>query len=115
MSIICISFIYWVLYKCGRRFLISHHDGRFLDRKDGIMEHNKTEGESVEIPQIMTLQEVADYLGFHYLTIYRLIQERKIPAAKIGGSWRFRKDILDDWIKTDMNQRYRNNRNKRVA
>jgi len=59
-------------------------------------------------PEIMSLQQVADYLGLHYLTIYRLIQEKKIPAAKIGGSWRFRKDILDKWIKTEMDQRYRN-------
>ncbi|HTL47331.1 MAG TPA: helix-turn-helix domain-containing protein [Verrucomicrobiae bacterium] len=65
--------------------------------------------------EIMTLQEVADYLGLHYLTIYRLIQERKIPAAKIGGSWRFRKDVLDEWIKNDMHRRFKNNRSKRVA
>lgn len=59
-------------------------------------------------PEIMSLQQVADYLGLHYLTIYRLIQEKKIPAAKIGGSWRFRKDLLDKWIKTEMDQRYKN-------
>ena len=64
--------------------------------------------------EIMTLQEVADYLGLHYLTIYRLIQEKKIPAAKIGGSWRFRKDVLDEWIKSDMHRRFKS-RPKRVA
>ena len=53
----------------------------------------------------MTLQEVADYLGFHHLTIYKLIQEKKIPAAKLGGSWRFKRDVLDKWIENDMQQR----------
>jgi len=66
-------------------------------------------------PEIMTLQEVADYLGLHYLTIYRLIQERKIPAAKIGGSWRFRRDVLDDWIKNDMHRRFKNARFRKAA
>lgn len=71
--------------------------------------------EERETPPIMTLQEVADYLGLHYLTIYRLIQEKKIPAAKIGGSWRFRKDVLDEWIKNDMNQRFRRYRPRKAA
>ncbi|MDP3921640.1 MAG: helix-turn-helix domain-containing protein [Candidatus Omnitrophota bacterium] len=53
----------------------------------------------------MTLQQVADYLGLHHLTIYKLVQERKIPAAKVGGSWRFKKDVLDQWIEQDMAQR----------
>lgn len=66
-------------------------------------------------PEIMSLQQVADYLGLHYLTIYRLIQEKKIPAAKIGGSWRFRKDLLDKWIQTEMDQRYRNHRSTEAA
>lgn len=55
--------------------------------------------------QIMTLREVAQYLGLHYLTIYRLIQERKIPAARLGGRWRFKKDILDRWIEKEMQHR----------
>lgn len=55
--------------------------------------------------QILTLRQVADYLGLHYLTIYRLIQERKIPAARLGGRWRFKKDVLDRWIENDMNGR----------
>ena len=55
--------------------------------------------------EIMTLHEVADYLGLHYLTIYRLIQEGRIPAARLGGRWRFKKDVLDRWIENDMHGR----------
>ena len=76
---------------------------------------SQDEESSKSPPEIMTLQEVADYLGLHYLTIYRLIQERKIPAAKIGGSWRFRKDVLDDWIKNDMHRRFKNPKFRRAA
>lgn len=59
----------------------------------------------LENNHLMTLREVAEYLGLHYLTVYRLIQEGKIPAARLGGRWRFKKDVLDRWIENDMNGR----------
>ncbi|MCM8775124.1 MAG: helix-turn-helix domain-containing protein [Candidatus Omnitrophica bacterium] len=59
--------------------------------------------------QIMTIREVAGYLGLHYLTIYRLIQQRRIPAARLGGRWRFKRDVLDRWIENDMEGRLRKN------
>jgi len=61
-------------------------------------------------PQIMTLQEVAVYLGLHQLTIYRLVKTGKIPAAKVGGSWRFKKDVIDRWIEDEMDGRYQKRR-----
>lgn len=51
-----------------------------------------------ERSQIMTPKEAAKYLGLHLVTIYRLLKKSEIPAVKIGGQWRFKKDILDDWI-----------------
>ena len=51
-----------------------------------------------ERTQIMTPKEAAKYLGFHLVTIYRLLKKRTIPAVKIGGQWRFKKDILDAWL-----------------
>lgn len=51
-----------------------------------------------ERTQIMTPKEAAKYLGFHLVTIYRLLKKHEIPAVKIGGQWRFKKDILDTWL-----------------
>lgn len=65
-----------------------------------------------EHAHLMTLREVAKYLGLHYLTVYRLIQEGKIPAARLGGRWRFKKEILDRWIENDMNGRMANRKRK---
>lgn len=48
--------------------------------------------------QIMTIAETAKYLGVHPITIYRIIKETDIPACKLGGQWRFKKDILDNWL-----------------
>ncbi|MBS7473694.1 helix-turn-helix domain-containing protein [Pseudomonas syringae] len=47
---------------------------------------------------IMTLKEVAEYLKLAEKTAYRLAAEGKIPGFKVGGSWRFRKDAIENWI-----------------
>ena len=54
--------------------------------------------------QIMTLREVAQYLGLHIMTVYKLTREGRVPAAKIGGQWRFKRDVLDSWLETQMHQ-----------
>ena len=56
------------------------------------------------IEQIMTLREVAHYLGLHVMTVYKLTREGRVPAAKIGGQWRFKRDVLDDWLEDQMHQ-----------
>ncbi|MCF5911150.1 helix-turn-helix domain-containing protein [Aeromonas veronii] len=48
--------------------------------------------------EILTLEEVAAYLKAGKRTVYRLAQEGRIPAFKLGGSWRFRRAELDNWI-----------------
>ena len=48
--------------------------------------------------EILTLEEVAAYLKAGKRTVYRLAQDGKIPAFKLGGSWRFRRAELDRWI-----------------
>ncbi len=48
--------------------------------------------------EIMNIEEVARYLKMKPQTIYTWAQNGKIPAAKIGKEWRFRKDIIDSWF-----------------
>jgi excisionase family DNA binding protein len=47
---------------------------------------------------LMTTKEAAEYLKLNYMTVYKLAQRGRIPASKIGGNWRFKRDILDDWL-----------------
>lgn len=54
--------------------------------------------------QIMTLREVAHYLGLHIMTVYKLTREGRVPAAKIGGQWRFKRDVLDEWLEAEMHR-----------
>ena len=47
---------------------------------------------------ILTIREVADYLKVTERTLYRLVQDGKLPAFKVGNSWRFRRQDLERWI-----------------
>jgi excisionase family DNA binding protein len=53
----------------------------------------------------MTLKEVARYLGLHVMTVYKLTREGRVPAAKIGGQWRFKRNVLDEWLESQMQHR----------
>jgi len=46
----------------------------------------------------MTLAETAEYLNCHYSTLYRLIRDRDLPAFRLGGSWRFLRSEIEQWI-----------------
>jgi excisionase family DNA binding protein len=57
--------------------------------------------------KIMTLEEVAEYLRLKPQTIYTWAQEKKIPAAKIGREWRFKKSIIDKWFIDRMDDKFK--------
>jgi excisionase family DNA binding protein len=48
--------------------------------------------------QIMTVSEVAEYFKISEMTTYKLVQEGKIPAFKIGRHWRVKKSDLSEFI-----------------
>ena len=47
---------------------------------------------------LMTIDEVADYLRVKKRTVYDWVKKEKIPAVKVVGLWRFRKDRIDQWM-----------------
>lgn len=48
--------------------------------------------------ELMTLEEVADYLRVTEKTVYRLLRRGKIPATKVGHQWRFHRASIDEWL-----------------
>ncbi len=44
--------------------------------------------------EILNFEEAADYLRIKRRTLYTLAAQRKVPAVKIGGQWRFQKKAL---------------------
>ena len=53
---------------------------------------------------VMTLQEVAEYLKVGAKTIYSLVQRGRIPGFKVGGQWRFRRKDIEQWVESQMHR-----------
>ncbi len=45
-----------------------------------------------------SIKDVAEYLGVEYKTVYRLVRKGEIPAGKVGGVYRIRKEDLDAYF-----------------
>ncbi len=58
------------------------------------------------LDDIMTLEEVAKYLRLKPQTIYTWAQEKKIPAAKLGKEWRFKRSIIDAWFLQHIDEKF---------
>ena len=48
--------------------------------------------------ELMTIEEVADYLRVKKRTVYEWVKHGKIPGIKAVGQWRFRKMQIDTWL-----------------
>ncbi len=45
--------------------------------------------------EILNIKEVSEYLKIPVSTLYKFVQEGKIPATKLGKHWRFMKKDID--------------------
>lgn len=50
------------------------------------------------IKPAMTVKDVAGFLSVDEKTIYRLVQQGKLPGFKVAGAWRFQFDDIQRWI-----------------
>ena len=48
----------------------------------------------------LDLEGLEDYLKIPKSTLYRLVQQGRLPGYKIGRTWRFDQDEIDGWIRT---------------
>jgi len=48
---------------------------------------------------IMTIDALAEYLKISKSTLYKLVQDGKLPGQKVGKRWRFHKEAIDGWLK----------------
>lgn len=48
--------------------------------------------------EVMTIEQLAKYLQIAKSTLYKLSQEGRIPAQKVGKHWRFHRDAIDAWL-----------------
>lgn len=50
--------------------------------------------------EILTIEELSEYLKVSKSTLYKLAQEGILPGAKVGKHWRFHKDTVVEWLKS---------------
>ena len=47
----------------------------------------------------MTAKELAGYLKLNEITIYKCVNDGKIPGFKVGRQWRFDREKIDELIR----------------
>ena len=77
------------------RFQLDRNVGRWYTKKAV-----EKKGVDNTMPEqgVMTASQVADYLGVSTQAVYRLSQQGKIPAQKVGRVWRYPKAAVDEWL-----------------
>ncbi len=49
--------------------------------------------------ELMTVEEVAEYLKVTIKTIYRLLNKNEIPSTRVGHLHRFIKSDVNEWLR----------------
>ena len=50
---------------------------------------------------IMTVHDVAEYLRLSEAKVYKMANEGRVPALRMGKAWRFKKELIDEWIRKE--------------
>ena len=49
--------------------------------------------------ELLTVDEVADFLRVKPSTVYEWAKNGKIPASKVGRLWRFSREEVEAWVR----------------
>jgi excisionase family DNA binding protein len=91
----------------GQPYAISEVKGcRHAQAMIKILECQCSEIERTEIPvftkdEVMNTTDTANYMKLTQKTIRDMARDGKIPAKKIGNTWRFLKSEVHDWLKSE--------------
>lgn len=50
--------------------------------------------------EVMTIEDLAEYLKISESTLYKLAREGALPGTKVGKHWRFHKEAVVEWLKS---------------
>ncbi len=51
---------------------------------------------------LMDIKQIAAYLQMNKMTIYKLARTGRIPAFKVASEWRFKKELIDEWLTSQL-------------
>jgi excisionase family DNA binding protein len=55
-------------------------------------------GQARSVHGIVAIKQLSEFLTVSEKTIYRMLEKRRLPAIRIGGQWRFRKQHIAAWF-----------------
>ena len=55
--------------------------------------------------KIMTLEEVSEYLRMSERTVKDWVNQGKLPGGKLGTSWRFQRNEIENWVNQKLSPR----------
>lgn len=58
-------------------------------------------GRAAPPPEVMTISDLAEYLQVSKSSLYKLVQQGKVPGQKVGKHWRFSRAVIDGWLAND--------------
>ena len=64
----------------------------------GVVPQPPTSSERTEKPEILTSEEVAEFLRVPLLTVQRQAKAGRLPGRRVGKQWRFSRTVLLEWI-----------------
>lgn len=53
---------------------------------------------SIPLPEVMTIDDLAEYLQVSKSSLYKLVQGGKVPGQKVGKHWRFSRAVIERWL-----------------
>ena len=48
----------------------------------------------------LSVEDIAKYLGISKDTVYNWINGKSMPAHKIGRLWKFKREEVDEWVRS---------------
>ncbi len=54
-----------------------------------------------EEKDILTIEEAAEYLRLGKRSVYKLAKSGKIPAKMVLNKWRFEREALREWVRSE--------------
>jgi len=54
--------------------------------------------ETIRDDRWLSVEQISEHLGVTKDSIYRWIEQKALPAHKVGKLWKFRKGEVDEWV-----------------
>ena len=55
---------------------------------------------------LWNVSQMAEYLGLSKDTIYRKARAGDLPAVRLGRSWRFPQEAVEEWLKREIEKNH---------